>query len=121
MSTRVAVIAAVLGVIVAACVDVESGEMGVYGSPCGSSFHELLLCDREAGGADPGAGGGPGGEQGDGPATCADACEVLVACQGGSVPECTAECTSSMPSQSLLQCIVDMGCAFESCIPQDTP
>jgi hypothetical protein len=52
-------------------------------------------------------------------ATCADACEVLVMCQGGDpgdVAECTAQCSSEPLPPGLLDCIVQMGCNFDACL-----
>ncbi|MCE9574961.1 MAG: hypothetical protein K8W52_17560 [Deltaproteobacteria bacterium] len=101
---------------VAACVDVQGGEVGTYGSPCGSGFQALLLCGREAGGADPQGSTSPDNDR---PATCADACAVLVSCNssGGSVSDCTGECIAEAPLQSLLDCIVAAGCEYQTCVP----
>ena len=98
----------------AACVDTESGDRGTYASPCGSTFRALLLCGRESGGADPQSPPGPGITR---PATCADACEILVACGSGSASECTDECLAEAPAQSLLDCVVAEGCNYRACVP----
>lgn len=113
-----AALACAAGLAAAGCVDVEGGDRGTYGSPCGTSFRALLLCGRESGGADPrGSTGGGGPAGGGGAATCADACNVVASCVSElDVAECIAECEGGVP-QSLIDCIVANGCNYpQACL-----
>ena len=101
----------------ASCVDVEGGEIGTYGSPCGN-YGGLLLCGRESGGADPegsGGTGGPGGGQPDG-ADCDSVCEVVVSCCPGQITqaECAASCRENPIPQATLDCIIANQCNYPS-------
>jgi hypothetical protein len=103
-----------VALLAGACVDVEGGESGTYGSPC-SNYGGLLLCGRENGGADPqGSGGGGGGAGAPAGNTCNDACEVAAGCFPGEIDlaECESQCAQQPIPQPLIDCIVDNGCNY---------
>ena len=117
LSLTVLVGALALTLTTLSCIDTAE-ETGYYSAPCSGSFHDILLCARETGGATP-----PEvdlvGRTEEERFTCSDACQRMVTCGyvlAEDVDPCVFSCLrDSMFDQEVLDCIRDNECNVNQC------